>query len=220
MEISVADNGPGIDPGLLPCIFDLFSQATATLDRSRGGLGLGLSLVKRLVELHGGEVLARNRDFERGACFSVRLPRGAQDRNNVDTLDSTSKRLAPTKFLIVDDNVDGLNTLGMLLEADGHSVARAYDGEAAITAALQFHPSVVLLDLGLPKLNGWEVAQLLRSTSTTNNAVLIALSGYGQPGDRDRSHAAGFNDHLLKPVNLEALYLAIMPHIRHEQDPT
>lgn len=176
MGISVADNGPGIDPGLLPHIFKVFSQGTATLDRSLGGLGLGLPLVKRLVELHGGEVLAENLDL-RGARFSVRLPSGGKGRKNVSTCDRTSKRLTPTKFLIVDDNVGGLETLGIRLEIERHSVARACDGQAEITAAHQLLPSVVLLDLNLPKLDGSEAAQLLRATSTNNNAGLIASLG-------------------------------------------
>lgn len=214
VEIVVADNGPGLDPDLVPRVFDLFSQATSTLDRSRGGLGLGLALVKRLVELHGGQVRAESAGPGQGAAFTVRLPRVERRQAPRGRAAGLPGRvLAPTRILVVDDNADAVDTLAMLLEADGHRVERARDGEEALVVARHFTPRVVLLDVGLPKLDGWEVARRLRADPATAGTVLIALSGYGQTGDRERSRAAGFDGHLLKPVDLEAVYGAVDPHL-------
>ncbi|SNT18275.1 PAS domain S-box-containing protein [Noviherbaspirillum humi] len=213
VEIVVADNGPGIDGELLPRVFDLFSQGTVTLDRSRGGLGLGLALVKRLVELHGGTVRAESAGPNMGAVFTLRLPR--VDRRQVPrnlAVGLPARAIAPTSFLVVDDNPDALEMLVMLLEADGHRVGRARDGEEALTVARRFAPRVVLLDLGLPKLDGWEVARRLRADPATAGALVIALSGYGQASDRERSRDAGFDDHLLKPADIDAVYAAVAAH--------
>lgn len=208
-QIDVMDNGPGIDAELLPRIFDLFSQGSTTLDRSRGGLGLGLALVRQLVELHGGTVRAASDGPGRGARFTVCLPRVRGEQALEGSSAGRSRdALRPTRFLIVDDNVDAVETLGTLLEADGHQVARAYDGESALVMARRVRPEVVLLDVGLPRIDGWEVARRLRATADTASAVLLALSGYGQTEDRTRSRDAGFDCHLLKPVDLAAVYEA------------
>lgn len=211
-EIAVADNGPGIDSNLLPRVFDLFSQGTNTLDRSRGGLGLGLALVHRLVDLHGGCVRAESAGPGMGATFTVRLPRAHHPpatQGNTPTRPTHRLTTSPARILVVDDNLDAANTLATLLETDGHRVATAHDGEEALVLAKQFNPRIVLLDIGLPKLDGWQVASRLRADPATAHAVLIAISGYGQAEDRQRSRAAGFNHHLLKPVDLDAVYAAL-----------
>jgi CheY-like chemotaxis protein len=213
VEIVVADNGPGIDTDLLPRIFDLFSQGSTTLDRSRGGLGLGLALVKSLVELHGGKVSADSPGPGKGASFIICLPREEWQEAVSDEVSALSGgAFPPTTVLVVDDNLDALETMAMLLEADGHHVERAHDGEEALDLARRFAPRVVLLDIGLPKLDGWGVARKLRANPDTAGAVLIAVSGYGQASDRDRSRDSGFDDHLLKPVNLNAIYGAFAAH--------
>jgi signal transduction histidine kinase/CheY-like chemotaxis protein len=214
VEIVVSDNGPGIDADLLPRIFDVFSQGATTLDRSRGGLGLGLALVKRLVELHGGKVLVESAGPGKGTAFTIRLPRVERRKIPRDIVSKAPRRaVAPTTFLVVDDNPDALDTLAMLLDADGHRVERAHDGEEALAVARRFVPNVILLDVGLPKLDGWEVARRLRSDPITARAVMIALSGYGQADDRERSRDSGFDDHLLKPATLDAIYKAVAANI-------
>jgi CheY-like chemotaxis protein/two-component sensor histidine kinase len=207
VEIIVRDNGPGIPKELLPVVFELFTQAPTTIDRSRGGLGLGLALVKRLIELHGGRVKAESDGAGVGASFTVCLPR-TERRRITRSIDSwpPNEAIAPTTFLVVDDNPDALDTLAVLLEADGHHVERARDGEEALSVARRFVPRVVILDIGLPKLDGWEVARRLRADPTTAGTVLIALSGYGQGNDRQTSRESGFDAHLLKPADLRAIY--------------
>lgn len=210
VEIVVADNGPGIDADLLPRIFDLFSQGATTLDRSRGGLGLGLSLVKRLVELHDGTIRAESPGAGMGARFTVCLPR--EDEPVTPALQApepSSPALAPGFFLVVDDNPDVLDTLASLLKLDGHQVACARDGEEALALARRLQPDVVILDVGLPKIDGWEVARQLRADPQTQAMMLIALSGYGQTSDRHRSREAGFDEHLLKPADVHAIYKAV-----------
>lgn len=210
VEVVVADNGPGIQADLLPRIFDLFTQAPTTLDRSRGGLGLGLALVKRLVDLHGGKVWAESAGLGMGATFIVCLPDAEGGPATPDARAQADQQVvAPTSFLVVDDNLDALDTLAMLLEAGGHRVERAYDGEEALEVAARFSPQVVLLDIGLPKLDGWEVARRLRAHPATVGAVLIALTGYGQEDDRQRSLESGFDYHFLKPADLDAIYSAV-----------
>ncbi|NEX63078.1 hybrid sensor histidine kinase/response regulator [Noviherbaspirillum galbum] len=211
VEIEVSDDGPGIDPELLPRIFDLFSQGTTTLDRSRGGLGLGLALVKRLVELHGGRVHAKSAGPGTGSCFTVCLPRTERRQAMRGMAVGLPARpvVAPTTILVVDDNPDAIAMLSMLLEADGHRVAQARDGEQALAVARAFLPRVVLLDVGLPRIDGWEVARRLRADPQTAGAVLITVSGYGQASDLSHSKEAGLDDHLLKPVSLETVYTSI-----------
>ncbi|MBE7941231.1 MULTISPECIES: ATP-binding protein [Ramlibacter] len=204
VEIVVRDNGPGIEPALLPKVFDLFTQGGTTIDRSRGGLGLGLALVKRLVELHGGTVQAESPPGG-GACFTVSLPRREMDVPGAQP-GSVAAPVKPLRVLVVDDNEDGAAMLQALLESDGHTVRREGDGESAMAAARAFHPDLVLLDIGLPGRDGWEVARALRGEPAGRDAVLVAVTGYGQPADLQRSREAGFDGHLLKPVSLEAVY--------------
>ncbi len=204
--LRVRDTGIGISPELLPRIFDLFTQAERSLDRSQGGLGIGLCLVQRLVELHGGTVEAHS-VVGQGSEFVVRLPLLL-----TSTAPSPSPLIEPTRpnqpgctVLIVDDNVDSAQSLKMLLELSGHVVRVAYDGPTGLDAALAQRPDVVLLDIGLPGLTGFEVARRIHREHTLETTVLIAVTGYGQHEDRQRSRDAGFDHHLAKPADFVEL---------------
>ena len=216
VSIVVQDNGPGIAADLRPHLFELFTQDQRTLDRAQGGLGIGLALVKRLVELHGGHVRCENRrDGAPGARFVVCLPRkGRREDLRSATVTHTRPRLSPLPILVVDDNEDAAQTLASLLQLDGHRVEVAYDGEHALAAAVGRWPRVVLLDLGLPKLDGLVVARRLRQDPRFDHAVLIAMSGYAQASDREATAAAGFDAHLAKPVELADVYDVIEEKLR------
>ncbi len=202
--LRVTDTGRGIRPEMLPRVFELFAQAEQPLDPSLGGLGVGLTLTRRLVELHGGAITAFSEGEGRGAQFSVRLP-----------LDVTtapprppSEPLAhgrPRRILIIEDSPDARESLRLLLESQGHHVSEASDGVGGVTLALAEGPDVILIDLGLPGLDGYEVARTLRGSAFGKTATLIAVTGYGQTEDRRRSSEAGFDAHLVKPVSPEAL---------------
>ncbi|HQZ69245.1 MAG TPA: ATP-binding protein, partial [Planctomycetaceae bacterium] len=208
--LRVRDTGVGISPNLLPHIFDLFTQSERSLDRSQGGLGIGLALVHRLTDLHGGKVEASS-VLGQGSEFVVRLPLWNEEdgrSQNEAGLDGSGSCSAPPvalKVLVVDDNVDTVLSFSMLLKAAGHDVRTAHDGPAAILAAVDYRPDVVLLDIGLPGLNGFEVAKRLRQDPAFKKVVLIALTGYGQDSDRLTSLQAGFNHHLVKPARLAQL---------------
>ena len=210
--IRVRDTGVGISPSLLPHIFDLFTQADRSLDRSQGGLGIGLALVQSLTELHGGTVEAFSTLGE-GSEFVVRLPIRSDEwqvtsgETSSDlTLTTHHPSLAtPLKVLVVDDNVDTVLGFSMLLKASGHDVRTAHDGLSAVETAIAYRPNVVLLDIGLPGLNGYEVAKRLRQHPDLKNTVLIALTGYGQDTDRQASQQAGFDHHLVKPARFDQL---------------
>jgi len=198
----VRDTGVGIAPELLPRIFDLFTQAERSLDRSQGGLGIGLSLVQRLVEMHGGRVEVYSA-LGQGSEFVVRLPVMVTPATQPP---STSKESAePTgpsrRVLVVDDNVDAAQSLALLLEESGHVVQMAFDGPTALEIALDYQPNVVLLDIGLPGIDGFEVAKRLRQLPDLGSVVLVAITGYGQVIDKKRSQEAGFDHHLVKPAN-------------------
>lgn len=198
--LRVRDTGVGIAPEILPRIFDLFTQAERSLDRSEGGLGIGLALVQRLVELHGGTVTASS-VLEQGSEFVVRLPvvSPPEPQPSLPPTEKAQPTAPSLRVLVVDDNVDTVTTLAMLVQESGHEVQTAYDGSAVLEAALDFRPNVVLLDIGLPGLNGFEVAKRLRQQPALQNAVLVALTGYGRESDRQRSQEAGFDHHLVKP---------------------
>ena len=198
--IRVRDTGVGIASALLPHIFDLFTQAERTLDRSQGGLGIGLALVQRLVEMHGGTVEASS-TLGQGSEFVVRLPVVAppEVQPSPPPAERAESNGPSLRVLVVDDSVDTVTTLAMLVRESGHEVRTAYDGSAVLEAALDFRPNVVLLDIGLPGLNGFEVAKQLRQQPALQNAVLVAMTGYGQTRDRQRSQEAGFDHHLVKP---------------------
>jgi PAS domain S-box-containing protein len=199
--LRVRDTGVGIAPELMPRIFDLFTQAERSLDRSQGGLGIGLALVQRLVEMHQGKVEVHS-SLGHGSEFVVRLPRLLTDEPQspsyrAETIQQTGPSL---QVLVVDDNVDAAGSLAMLLEASGHDARVAHDGPTALEAALKRRPDVMLLDLGLPGLDGFEVAKRLRRQPGFQDVVLVAMTGYGQEADRQRSLDAGFDHHLVKPA--------------------
>lgn len=200
--IRIRDNGVGIPPELLPKIFNLFAQAETSLDRSQGGLGIGLTLVKKLVELHGGAVSASSAGQGRGSEFVVRLAAlpAAAGRPESAKADGTlvGKQM---RVLVVDDSADTANTLKLFLELAGHEVRTVYDGPAALVAFHTFQPDVVLLDLGLPGMDGYDVARQLRRQLRSKSPLLVAVSGYGQDDDKRRSHEAGFDLHLTKPAD-------------------
>ncbi len=201
----VRDSGVGIAPELLPHIFDLFTQAERSLDRAQGGLGIGLCLVKRLVEMHGGKVEAFS-ELGQGSEFVVHLPTTAAPGIAEPAVPgpAASKPLPfPLRVLVVDDNMDAADSLALLLEEAGHHVQVAFDGPTALTAALADPPQVVLLDIGLPGLDGFEVAMRLRQQPGLLGVVLVAMTGYGQQADQQRSRDARFNHHLVKPANFE-----------------
>ena len=206
-SLEVSDNGIGIEADLLPHVFELFEQGKRALDRTQGGLGVGLTLVQRLVQLHGGEVVASSAGAGRGSRFRILLPCLGED---VEPVPEESDGRLPAaavsrRILVVDDNVDVVETTTMLLSLSGHQVRSAKDGLQALHVATEFRPDVVLLDIGLPLMDGYEVARRLRQTPQTAGALLIALTGYGQQGDRQRGKDAGFDGHMLKPVDPHAL---------------
>jgi PAS domain S-box-containing protein len=197
--LRVADQGGGISAELLPCVFDLFVQGELNLDRRLGGLGVGLSLVRRLVEIHGGRVEAASEGPGRGSIFTVRLP--AIDAPQPPRESSEAPARAPgRRILVVEDNADNREMMRILLETSGHEVHDTGDGMSGVELAVQLEPDTVLIDIGLPGIDGYEVARQIRS-KLGDRFRLIALSGYGQQKDRERAFAAGFDDHLLKPVD-------------------
>ena len=210
--IRIRDNGVGITAALLPCIFDLFTQASRSLDRSQGGLGIGLALVQRLTELHGGSVTVRS-TLTQGSEFMVRLPlmsdvdRGVriEPGSGIRPAPHSICRARPLRVLVVDDNVDTVLSLSMLLRTWGHDVQTAHDGLAAVQAAIDYCPDIALLDIGLPRLNGHEVAKQIRQHPELKHVVLVALTGYGQDSDRHTSEQAGFTHHIVKPARFEDL---------------
>jgi PAS domain S-box-containing protein len=207
--IRVQDNGPGISHALLPHVFEMFTQADRTLDRAQGGLGIGLTLVKRLVEMHGGSVEAHSEGPGRGAEFTVCLPvlEAQEEPMHVaiphDTGDGLAR--AALRILVVDDNVDAADSIAILLSMEGHQTQTVNSAHDALVAATEFRPDVVLLDIGLPEMDGYEVARRLRSQNAIEQMRLVAVTGYGQPADRARAQAAGFDKHLVKPVEPQAL---------------
>jgi signal transduction histidine kinase len=210
VEIRVRDNGIGIPPELLPRLFQLFTQVDAAAHRAQGGLGIGLALVRQLVQMHGGSVTAYSSGPGTGSEFLIRLPLRAR-RGTM--LDAGLAPLAATngaaksghRILLADDNQDALESLAALLQCDGHEVHTAGDGAQALELAAQCRPNVVLLDIGMPKLDGYEVARRIRAEPWGKATVLIALTGWGQDEDRRRSREVGFDSHLVKPLDPEAL---------------
>jgi signal transduction histidine kinase/CheY-like chemotaxis protein len=204
--LTVTDDGIGMEPDLVERVFDLFTQAERTPDRSQGGLGLGLALAKSLVELHGGQVAAYSAGPGKGSTFTVRLPRIADEAETVTAavLPSTERRggpAAPLRILLVDDNKDAVQTLQLFLQAAGHTVQMAYRATEAVDVARAFQPQVCLLDIGLPDFDGNELARRLRAMPEAAGATLVALTGYGRQQDRQDASSAGFDHYLVKPVN-------------------
>ena len=207
VTLRVRDTGVGIAPELLPRIFDLFTQADRTPDRSQGGLGIGLSLTQRLVELHGGKIEAHSAGLGQSSEFIVRLPVLLPSERGADmTSTGTSKQAAQGwRMLVVDDNVDAANMIAMVLQHYGHQTETVYSAHGALEMAVEYRPDFVVLDIGLPGMDGYEVARRLRQIPELKDTRLIAATGYGQDADRQRSEEAGFDYHLVKPIDPEKL---------------
>ena len=215
VRITVKDEGAGIEPAFLPHIFDLFAQADQSLDRSQGGLGIGLTLVKHLVGLHGGTVEAHSEGLGKGTEMTITLPARLGESDEpaqvapITPRQAAQQPAAPSRILVVDDLMASAETLMTLLEMEGFEVKVANEGKAALDIAKVFHPDVVLLDIGLPGMNGFEVAHQLRSDPSSRDALLIALTGYGEAESRSRSAQAGFDFHMVKPADVNLLLTMI-----------
>ena len=222
VSIRITDTGAGIPAEMLADVFELFTQVDRSLDRSQGGLGIGLTLVRRLVEMHGGVVRGHSDGIGKGSEFVVTLPLVSQEHIVPSTPCKTpaveSKRNA-CRILIVDDNIDAAETLAVLLRTGEHEVRLARDGISALDIARSYRPDVVLLDIGLPGLNGYEVARRLRNDGTLKQTLLVAVSGYGQEEDRKRSGQSGFDHHLIKPVDFNVLRALLASHTGESTGP-
>ena len=211
--LRVSDNGEGIAADVLPTLFEPFAQADHSLDRTGGGLGLGLSMVKGLVELHGGSVAARSAGPGQGSTFSVRLPLAPAAQPPGRTLqcqvggDSGRQRV-----LVAEDNVDAAETLRLILELSGYEVQVVHNGRDAVQAALAWAPDAVVCDIGLPEMSGYDVARALRAEARTQQALLVAVTGYGTSGDKAAAREAGFDAHFAKPVAVEELLAQLQEH--------
>jgi signal transduction histidine kinase/ActR/RegA family two-component response regulator len=205
--VSVRDNGIGIPADMLARIFDMFTQVDRSLERSRGGFGIGLTLVRRLVEMHDGSIEALSNGPNEGSEFVVRLPILIQPPHEPPPSCNGPRAtaLSECRILVVDDNKDSADSMGMLLRLKGNDIRTAHDGLEAVEVAATFQPELVLLDIGLPKLNGYEVARRIRHQPWARDVILVALTGWGQDEDRRRSQEAGFNFHIVKPADLGAL---------------
>ncbi|MBC7984068.1 MAG: response regulator [Candidatus Obscuribacterales bacterium] len=214
VEIGVHDNGIGLTVESMANIFNMFSQVTSPIDRSEGGLGIGLSLARGLVELHGGNISVASEGTGRGASFTVRLPRQTHREEyaapNVATASQESIANQPGRVLIADDNVDGAESLAILLASEGYEIRTAFNGQDALRIATEFVPDVAVLDIGMPKLNGYEVAKKIKDTAPHSPITLIALTGWNQPEDRRRSREGGFDHHFAKPVDMTQLKNALI----------
>ena len=211
IEIRVRDNGIGIDPAVLPDVFNLFTQSSQLNGRGQTGLGIGLALAKRLVEMHGGEVQAHSDGPGKGSEFIVRLPRQTRDSaaaqsHAVEPAAVVVPTTTARRILVADDNRDALESLAQLLQLSGHEIHKAVDGVEALEAATRVRPDLVLLDIGMPGMDGYEVARRIRSQPWGRDATLIALTGWGQESDRRRSREAGFDSHCIKPLDVQRLF--------------
>jgi PAS domain S-box-containing protein len=214
--VEVADTGVGIPPNMLEHVFDRFAQVHEHLDQAQGGLGIGLSVVKGLVEMHGGRVAAESAGPGAGSLFRIWLPRADQPVPVEAAPPSTAVAAGRHKVLVVDDNRDAAETMAMVLDMGGHEVLVAHDGQSAVEMAKRHDPAVVFLDIGMPGMNGYETAALLRALPGTQPRVLVALTGWGSEADQARSLAAGFDLHLTKPVDLEKVQRVLSASFRRE----
>lgn len=213
--LSVRDSGVGIAPETLPHVFDMFVQARQSIDRSQGGLGLGLTLVRNLVEGHRGSVTARSRGLGKGSEFVVRLPALAPEPEPMPAHDPHRREVvgksgAPSRILVVDDNQDGADMLAEILAGKGYDTRVAHDAPSALRVAADFVPQVAFLDIGLPVMDGYELAGHLRNLPGLSDCQLIALTGYGQDSDRKRAFEAGFQHHLIKPVDISVIEATLL----------
>lgn len=203
--IRVRDTGVGIDPEMLESVFDLFTQTHQTIDRAQGGLGIGLTVVKTLVELHGGTVRALSEGRDRGTEVRICLPLRTEDAITSESSHETIKRGRTRRVLLVEDNRDTAQILATYLRVQGHTVLLAYDGPSGLRAALREQPDVIICDIGLPGMDGFQLAREIRKAAGLQRATLVAVTGYGDPGDRTRGHSAGFEHYLVKPADPEEL---------------
>ncbi|SNS88271.1 His Kinase A (phospho-acceptor) domain-containing protein [Noviherbaspirillum humi] len=211
--IQVRDNGIGLSSEDAASIFELFTQAGHLPDRVQDGLGIGLALVKMLVELHHGSVSVASAGTDKGSTFEIRLPLAMRQAEPDHVDEASMPGAAGHRILVVDDNVDAADTLAALLEIDGHDVRKSYGGGAGIDMARQFRPDIIFLDIGLPDMTGMEVAARLRQLPETADAVIIALTGYGQERDKEQAIESGFDRHLTKPISFEMLTATIRSSI-------
>jgi CheY-like chemotaxis protein len=205
LVLHVADNGIGIAPAMLHHVFDMFVQVDSTLERTNAGLGVGLSLARRLVELHGGAIEARSAGLNRGSEFVVRLPIVVEPELPAKSLPAAFMSSETFRILLADDNVDFVNSIGALLSAMGHSVVITHNGPDALTAAARFCPDYAFLDIGLPHMSGYDLARGIRRLSCGSLTMLIAVTGWGQEKDRQLAFEAGFDHHMVKPVRFEQI---------------
>lgn len=217
--VLVQDTGVGIPPDRLPQLFEMFSQASPPLERTQDGLGIGLNLVRGLVELHDGSVSAHSDGVGQGATFEVRLPILAErsPENPPSAEFPECLDAPPCRILVVDDNQDAANTMAILLRLQGHEVQTAYDGEQAVQTAQEFSPQVVLLDIGLPLLDGYEAARRIRRLPDGHRMFIVAMTGWGQEEDKKRAHEVGFDQHLTKPVNPRDLEVLIATQLQADE---
>ncbi len=223
VAVRVRDSGIGIPPEMLSRVFEMFTQVEEALERTQGGLGIGLTLVRRFVELHSGSVSATSAGRDRGSEFVVRLPLPKDGAAAAPGTEGTSDTPAGVmrRIVIVEDNPDGAESLRQLLTAAGHDVFLATDGLRGVDAVSSFKPDVVLMDIGLPGLNGYEAARRIRQTEHGRNVTLIAMTGWGQPDDRRRARHAGFDFHFVKPIDLSAIEKTLRSiHLRRSRDET
>jgi CheY-like chemotaxis protein len=218
--VSLQDNGIGIPPQALERVFEMFSQAHSREQRADGGLGIGLSLVRTLVQMHNGSVTALSDGLGTGSTFKVRLPlAGARAAAPIDSPDATTAHAAAEhrakRVLVVDDSVDAAASLMTLLELAGHEVRTAADGAEAIEQASEFCPDIIFMDLGMPRVDGAEATRRIRALPQGRNVRIIALTGWGQEADRERTRSAGMDDHIVKPVSPEALQNILCEAVPH-----
>jgi CheY-like chemotaxis protein len=211
VAIAISDTGIGISQEFLPKVFELFTQVHSKSERAQGGLGIGLALVRRLVEMHGGTVTARSDGIGSGTEFTVRIPAlGAEKVVRTQASEPAAIAVtAPRRILVADDNHDAAESLTVRLQLAGHEVRAARDGLEALEVGMDFKPDIVLLDLGMPEMDGCEAARRMRLSSWGKSVTLIALTGWGQQQDRERTADAGFDLHLVKPVSESQLFDAI-----------
>jgi CheY-like chemotaxis protein len=209
MVVRVRDTGIGMDAEALGDVFELFAQAAGPAHAVQGGLGVGLSLARSIAELHGGVLTAHSEGLGKGSEFVLRMPIAAPPEEQVEPPDTLSETSLRQRILVVDDNVDAAESLGTMLAYSGHDVRVAHGGIEALSAAREFSPNVMILDLGMPEMDGYAVARAVRSDPRFATTRLIALSGYGQPDDRRRTAELGFDEHLVKPVEHDVLNAAL-----------
>ena len=216
MTVRTRDQGVGLSPELLPRVFDMFTQGEDNRERAQGGLGIGLTLVRNLVELHGGSVQATSEGPGCGSEFVVVLPTAATGRpERSDSSPGYAASAMPTqeckRILLADDNVDAAESMAQLLRLGGDDVQIVYDGLAVVEAAAADRPDIVLLDLGMPVMNGLEACRRIRAQAWATDTLIVALTGWGQDTDRRKSHEAGFDGHLVKPVSLRRVAAGSQP---------